>query len=226
MAGQLRELRNNYGSGHGRAYVPEVCKEILDVCVDAALPWCRWALRRLEFVIAGSPIALARDIRGPFVFYSGDVTRRLIAANLSNLPVADQHMLGVAVAHRAATGTFLVRIEGVEACASSTDQELWPPGYREGVVEGLFIGAVGSISVDVASVMNSALILSAHPAAEKAIEALLEKAIHASWSSAFAGNGAGRDAVNAAMQEYARLLVESAREPWGELRRLVTIQPD
>jgi hypothetical protein len=43
MATSLGPLRNTYGTGHGRARVPDVTVEMATVTAEAALVWCRWA---------------------------------------------------------------------------------------------------------------------------------------------------------------------------------------
>jgi hypothetical protein len=84
IATQLRELRNRYGTGHGRAVAPEVAEELVLVSVDAAMLWCRWALRRLQHLIAGAPSTLAYDLEHG-IFRAGELAARLTAANLPDL---------------------------------------------------------------------------------------------------------------------------------------------
>ncbi|MFF3671618.1 hypothetical protein [Microtetraspora malaysiensis] len=130
VAGLLRELRNTYGTGHGRSTLQPVEDEVLETCVDGALLWTRWVLRRLQFLLVGALQPLINDLRiGTFI-------------------PDDQRALGVAVGQRAASNTFTVRIDGVEACAMSQDDAIWPLAYREGVVEGLFIDQFGQLNVD------------------------------------------------------------------------------
>ena len=40
--------------------------------------------------------------------------------------------------------TVLVRIEGVQACASSDSLEQWPLHYRRGLIDGLFFDESGN----------------------------------------------------------------------------------
>lgn len=40
--------------------------------------------------------------------------------------------------------TVLVRIEGVQACASSDSLEQWPLHYRRGLTDGLFFDESGN----------------------------------------------------------------------------------
>jgi hypothetical protein len=44
IAVRLRDLRNDHGTGHGRAIVPDVAEEIMLVSIDAAMLWSRCGL--------------------------------------------------------------------------------------------------------------------------------------------------------------------------------------
>lgn len=186
LAVQLRELRNTYGTGHGRPSLPVVEDEVLETCVDGALLWTRWALRRLQLLIIGDLQPLIVDLRGS-TFSMGSLANRLQAADLPNLPPDDQRLLGVAVGQRAATNTFTVRIDGVEACAASQDPVAWPPGYREGVVEGLFLDQFGQIRVDdgARGPRLAGEVLGPHPDQTRALTELEVKLRRAAWSPEF-----------------------------------------
>lgn len=158
VASQLPELRNKYGTGHGRSVAPEVAEEIALVAVDGALLWVRWALRRLHHVIKGRPDLLIRDLESG-TFYRGDLAERLAAARLNEQSVGDQHLVGFNVARRAMRETFLVMNEGVEACTESIDFERWPTGYRSGLLNGLFLTSDGLIDASPWSVHQAALLL-------------------------------------------------------------------
>ncbi|MFN3002400.1 abortive infection family protein [Mycolicibacterium wolinskyi] len=140
---RLREIRNSFGSGHGRAREPVVELEMVDVTVAAAMLWVRWALRRLESLIFGQPTTLINDLLNGGVFYGGQLAERLRAANIADLDGAMQRRLGNAVGVRAMRETFNVRIEGVEACAESSALDRWPPDYRRGVVYALLLDEAG-----------------------------------------------------------------------------------
>jgi hypothetical protein len=137
IATQFAELRNAFGSGHGRSYEPEVVEEIIAFSVDAAVLWVRWALRRLEQQLYG---ALTPFINDPDhgIFYGQELANRLVPANVQELDEPDQRRLGVAVGQRAMRDAFLAKEQGVEACASGgLDQ--WPAGYRRGLLAGLLL---------------------------------------------------------------------------------------
>ncbi|MEU4048723.1 abortive infection family protein [Streptomyces olivaceus] len=93
LAAQLRELRNSYGTGHGRSTLPLIEDEVIETCVDGALLWTRWALRRLQFLIIGSVQQLVTDLHSS-TFSTGDLATRLQAADLPRLPFENQRRLG------------------------------------------------------------------------------------------------------------------------------------
>lgn len=146
MVTSLGELRNSFGTGHGRAYEPEVVEEMTAVCVDATLLWVRWALRRLEQQMYGALTPLIAGLDGGEIFRQGELADRLRAASLPALAEADQARLAVAVAQRAGRDTFNVRIEGVEACIAG-DLLSWPSGYRKGLLDGLLLTREGTMAL-------------------------------------------------------------------------------
>jgi hypothetical protein len=149
IALNVNHLRRDYGTGHGRQVSPVVFEEHADVAVDAALLWCRWALRRLDVVVEGRSVDLLRDLReGTFV--TGDLSRRLLAADIPNLSPDEQRRLGLAVGRRASRRTFLVLREGVVAAAR--DDLYWTDDYRRGVIDGTFIDDDGFVRATGASV--------------------------------------------------------------------------
>ncbi|MFI2664125.1 abortive infection family protein [Micromonospora carbonacea] len=189
LATQLRDLRNTYGTGHGRSALPVLEDEVLETCVDAALLWTRWALRRLQLVLLGSLQPLIADLRVTS-FSMGALATRLAAADLPHLEPADQRQLGVAVGQRASRNTFTVRIDGVEACALSQDAVAWPLGYREGIVEGLFLDQFGQVHVDeqARAPRLAAEVLAPHPGRRKVLGELAERLCRSAWSEEFRQN--------------------------------------
>ena len=106
----LGNIRNDYGSGHGKARQPEIKGEMLALALDGTLLWLRWALRRLDPFAQGRPEGLIRDIIGDsgggIIFRAGDLADRLKAANLATSDPSHVRAIGLAVGQRAAGGTF------------------------------------------------------------------------------------------------------------------------
>lgn len=147
IARRLGEIRNDLGTGHGRALEPRVESEIYSVGLEAGMLWCRWSLARLSALAFGLPDPLIHDLYRS-TFYRGDLARRLAAARLNELDPAQLRQLGVAVGRRAMRETFLVRDEGVHACADSEDLDQWPPHFRVGVLNGLFFDEQEQLTLD------------------------------------------------------------------------------
>lgn len=170
IARNLGDIRNGFGGGHGRAHVPRVPEEMVRLALDGGLLWVRWALRRLGYFTEGRPDALIEDLAGdtPAVFYSGDLRRRLEAANLVSLEPQHQRAIGVAVGQRAARGTFVVHRDGVEPCLKSDNLVAWPREYRLGLVNGLWFDNDGNVTMTAASVRDALLVLD--PLADCAVE--------------------------------------------------------
>jgi hypothetical protein len=138
-------IRNSFGSGHGRSREPQVEKEMVDIAVPATMLWVRWALGRLAPLILGQPTTLISNLLDGVSFTKGNLAERLRAANIGDLDTSIQKKLGMAIGIRAMRDTFLVQIEGVQACASSDSMDEWPLHYRRGVVDGLFFDDSGKV---------------------------------------------------------------------------------
>jgi hypothetical protein len=52
---RTNRLRNDVGTGHGRAHLADITDEMAEVAADAAILWSRWALRRLGNVLKNYP---------------------------------------------------------------------------------------------------------------------------------------------------------------------------
>ncbi len=185
---QLAELRQAVGTGHGSATRRATLEEHVDVSMDAAVLWCRWAIRRLAAVVDGRHADLIGDLRGGRSFSAGDLARRLRAVNLPTLDEGEQRLIGQAVGRRAASDTFTVRHDGVEVVGPG---EAWPLQYRLGVVEGLFLGEDGFVRSNAAAAACVPNLLadldSAGPGAESVINELMVQVIPSDLSYA---NGA------------------------------------
>jgi len=220
----LPELRNRVGTGHGRALAPEVAEEVVLVSVDMAMMWCRWALRRLRHVIYGRPESLITSLSGGGTFYRGDLTARLEAARLSELAVADQSALGIAVAHRALRDTFLIREEGVERCAQSSDRVAWPEGYRTGLIAGLLINSEGQIETTPWAVRQIGLLLAVidDPVVTLINMAAISKQ---AWLSPRLGTETARMEVQAAMHAEDGRMSSAARSLWWDIGYCIVPPP-
>jgi hypothetical protein len=213
VASQLPELRNKYGTGHGRAVAPEVADELALVAVDGALLWVRWALRRLHHLIKGRPDLLIRDLEGA-TFYRGDLAERLAAARLAEHDEADQYQVGFHIARRALRDTFLVMEEGVVACTESPDLDRWPLGYRIGLLNGLFLTADGLIDATPWSIKQAALLL--QTSADKLTDAIAELAekLHVANYGIRLGDDTARREAELAAQDMRSQVPPVARASW------------
>lgn len=212
MALQLRELRNRYGTGHGRATVHDITDEVIDASVHAALVWVRWALTRLQSVLLGAVGPLMDDLQNG-TFSTGDLAARLEAANIPRLDEAEQHRLGVAVGQRAARQTFNVRLEGIRTCAK--DPRRWPDGYREGVVQGLFVNEDGQAhAYAAASADCAAELLQHHSAPGTVLTGLANVLDSASWSLHFQRDHSD---IIAAMKDALRKMPDEAKPAWNTI---------
>lgn len=222
VVNSLPALRNRYGTGHGRAQAPEVAEEIVLVTVDMAMLWTRWALRRLRHVILGRPENLISYLSSGGRFTRGHLSDRLRAARLADLDPADQSALGVAVAHRAMTGTFLVMDEGVERCAESDDVVEWPEAYRTGLINGLLLDAKGQSDTSVWAVQQIAQLLRSISDPGGVLGGAAEKLDHA-WASSRLDTDETREEVRAAMAAERPRVPAAARAAWDRIRDRVEV---
>ena len=82
VAGALGQLRNDRGTGHGRALPPAVEQEHALTDRDRRpLLWCRWAVRRLEFYMVGDVDVIVSMLQDSW-FRRGLLTVLLNVANL------------------------------------------------------------------------------------------------------------------------------------------------
>ena len=131
MATSLAPLRNHYGTGHGRARVPDVTVEMATVTAEAALVWCRWALGRLGHFLADYPNDLIDAVQT-------GTTRELLAtipgSCASQQPVEVQHRIGFAFGQQSAGGFGNATEVGVEPAMNGGFDE-FPIDYRRGLID-------------------------------------------------------------------------------------------
>jgi hypothetical protein len=216
MALHVNKLRDECGTGHGRAAPSEIDDEVVTVTVEAALLWSRWALGRLGQVIAGRPIEFINDLGGSS-FSTGMIEQRLQDSHLQNLFEVDQRRLGVAIGQRAMRRTFNVLIEGVEACAADPSVDRWPLGYREGLVEGLFLDWQGYINTTDRGVLAAAHILKPHPEMATYLTDLAAKVEQAAWPWYRDDTGLSRAGAVAGIVSATAVLPAEAHPAWARI---------
>lgn len=218
----LREIRNSFGSGHGRAREPVVELEMVDIALAAAMLWTRWALRRLGPLILGQPTTLIDDLLSGAVFYGDQLAERLRAANIGELDEALQQRLGSAVGIRAMRETFNVRIEGVDACAESSALDRWPRGYRRGVVYGLLFDDAGRARTNEWALTTIPAVLG--PVEDQAAE--LTDLMKFLWTERFTTGDWGEDhRLHSTATSLTARFAPAARQIWTEITRLFEPHP-
>lgn len=171
-------IRNQYGGGHGRSRRPHLRDEMVDLALDGALMWCRWSVRRLGLFSEGRPTSLVRDlVEQPATFYSGDLRRRLEAANLSSLELHHQQELGVAVGQRVMRETFVVRWDGLDPCLKSDGLVTWPGGYRIGLLRGLWFNPDGLPTITPQSIRDGLSVIDPVPDAAETLNELVKRVV-------------------------------------------------
>lgn len=187
MATSLATLRNNYGTGHGRAREPDVSVEMATVTLEAAMVWCRWALRRLGHLLADYPNDLIAAVQ------TG--TRRSVlrdkfeAAALSQQPEEVQHRIGVAFGQQSAGGFGNATEVGVEP-AIDGGFDAFPIDYRRGLMEGMLLTGGGSIGLTTYYAPWFVSLLGSLPEqdAHELLERLGAAVVGAPWTEAWRGS--------------------------------------
>lgn len=137
---------------------------MITLALDGGLLWARWALRRLGYFSEGRPNSLIADlVEAPQTFYSGTLSRRLMAANLSELEERYQRSIGIAVGQRVMRGTFVVRWDGLDPCLASDNLCEWPRGYRIGLAYGLWFDPDGYLTLRPQSLLDALDVLGPVP---------------------------------------------------------------
>lgn len=185
IAVTMAEVRNGVGTGHGRTTVPVVPDDLLSIACSGSVGWCAWALERLKISYGTSAVALMRQLNKG-VFTQGVLAQRIVEVDMSSLPVELTYDLGMAVAARAMRETFVVRFEGVHACAVSADLDRWPEAYRRGLVRGLLLNSDDQLEPDVWSIERVADLLGkGHVPVVKEFMTAGDKGIKVGWGPTF-----------------------------------------
>jgi hypothetical protein len=208
----LSEMRGRFGTGHGRPALPGTGEEHSELAYDAAMLWSGWALRRLEPYIAGDVTRLVRDLDGT-TFRRGDLANRLLIANLPRLPAEDQKRLGIAVARRASGGTFVVGEDGIEAV--KPDDAMWPEGYVQGLLAGMFLNKNGYLDISTWKVREAARLIAGSRSPVSVLDKLLNDAARAVVVYQSTTDGDVRRAIGLEIRSLAEVLPDDgSRARW------------
>jgi Abortive infection C-terminus len=210
----LGPMRNQRGTGHGRAEAPDVEAEHACIAGDAAFLWARWALRRLGHYMLGDVPVLVNKLKDD-TFRRGVLAERLRAVDLPQRTPDEARLLGVSVGQRAVRETFLVQEEGVEAAIAAPDR--WSPTYRAGVIEGLLFSVDGTVTSSPPAVDSAARLLALQPDALAVIERLEHLAATAAWTAPAVGSPPSLDEVTEAIRRAAQRLPADLRDPWSHI---------
>ncbi len=229
MAVNLSQIRNSYGSGHGRAREPELRGEMLDLTMDGALMWTRWALRRIDHFASGRPETLIRDLigdpRGQIVFYSGVLGERLKDANLGGIEDKHARAIGMAVGQRAARDTFVVRDEGVVSAINDDSVERWPAPYRLGVASGLLFTPEELPTFTTYNLLQALQICEPVRDAPEEVVALLDRVRTARPPSPLPGSADEADELMWLAERAQEHRPEGEREAWRRLLQYLEESP-
>jgi hypothetical protein len=181
IATSVNAIRNEVGTGHGRARLPEIDDEMASIVYDATFLWCRWALRRLGHLLAGYPNLLLTELN---TAVSRDTLQKHFTdVRVPQLPADIQHAVGVAFGRQAAGGFGNAYVVGVKPAAVQPDLTEFPVPYRLGLAEGMLIDYGGHIGLTAPYVEDLVDVLAPVPGPQgvQAITDLASKAESATW---------------------------------------------
>jgi hypothetical protein len=211
----LSELRNELGTGHGRARVPRISLEAAVAASDAAILWTRWVLARLDEVLGGDVDLLIRELRTQ-IFSRGELDRRFDQVGLDALFADDQQRLGVAVAHRAMRGTGVVRESGLDPLADRAAD--WPEAYRLGIAQGLLLDPGGRLLAQPSFAPVLAAVVT--QMAGQDWQQLQDITTSAPLNPALSADDARRGDLLAAFEAAGSVLPEGSKARWELLTRM------
>ncbi|MFB9238149.1 abortive infection family protein [Plantactinospora siamensis] len=206
IATSLAPIRNGYGTGHGRARVPDVVVEMATLSLESALMWSRWALRRLGHLLADYPNELIASVQ---TGTSRKVLKEKFEASaLAQQPSEVQHRIGVVFGQQSAGGFGNATEVGVEPAVEGGYDE-YPIDYRRGLLEGMLLTGGGSVGLTGFYAPWFVSLLSSLPEreAQSALEALRESVTGAPWIGTWRGSTKVEpaDVVSALRSEGERL---------------------
>jgi Abortive infection C-terminus len=181
IATGVSAIRNEVGTGHGRARLPGIDDEMATIVSDATMLWCRWALRRLGHLLAGYPNLLLAEVNTPVGL--DKLQRHFDEVRMPHQPPDIQHAIGVAFGRQAAGGFGNAFIVGVTPAAELPDLGEFPVSYRLGLAEGMVIDYAGQIGLidSYVSVFVDVLVPVPSSQGVPAIAELAAKAKSATW---------------------------------------------
>ncbi|HMS12292.1 MAG TPA: hypothetical protein PKD80_04260 [Microthrixaceae bacterium] len=202
--GPLFDIANNYwirhnGSGQKREYDHNVWWDWVFHLYLASIRLIQ-ALQARSASEDDSLDELVACIAGA-TWHKGELGRRLDEVGLDKLLPEAQRRVGLAVGRRCARQTFVVIEDGLRACAASSNLEDWPPAYREGLLDGLFLDLDGHLTVEPATAGAAVRVLLPVADTDRRLQVLVERACSAAFSDALGSNPSFRKAAASALQQ-------------------------
>jgi hypothetical protein len=212
MATSLGPLRNTFGTGHGRARVPDVSTEMVTLGVESALVWCRWALRRLAYLLADYPNDLVDAVNTGTT--RAKLREKFDATALAQQPTEIQHRIGVAFGQQSSGGFGNATEVGVEPAIQGGFED-YPISYRRGLLEGMLLNSAGQVGLPEFYAPRFVSLLGSLPDREATVAAehLSSLAEQAPWADNWRGSTHAKplEVIDALRAEGARLTPAAAK---------------
>lgn len=213
----IAPLRNSYGTGHGRARIPDVVEEMATVVLESAMLWSRWALRRLGHMLADYPNDLIAAVQT--ASSRAVLKEKFSAAVLPQQSEDIQRSIGVAFGQQSAGGFGNATDVGVDPAINGGFEE-FPVPYRLGLLEGMLISPGGAIGLTEFYTPRFVDLLGTVPErdAKVLIGDLVQKASAATWPQMWRNTSPVTPTdVVAALREHSQRLPTNLRVPLDEL---------
>jgi len=220
----IAPLRNAYGTGHGRARVPDVVEEMATVVLESAMLWSRWALRRLGHMLADYPNDLIAAVQTGTS--RAALQERFTAAVLPQQSEEIQRSIGVAFGQQSAGGFGNATVVGVEPAINGGYDE-FPIPYRLGLIEGMLFTPGGAIGMTEFYAPRFVDLLTSVPQREARpqLDELINTAGSATWVERWRSDTPVTPAdVIAALREQSVRLPTQLQEPFEAL--CSALEPD
>lgn len=210
---ELGQLRNEVGTGHGRASTPDVLGEHAEIAADAVTVWARWALRRLPAFINSDLNDLLLLLQSG-TFYKGTLRNRLDAIGLSSLEAGDAHALGLAIGRRTVGETFMVRIEGINPVIAQPGQ--FSSEFRSGLIGGLLFDVNGALSTTTSAVNLAVDLLLVDDDIVERLNEIGPTISTAGWVAPYGSPPPTIEAISATSEAAANRLPADVRRQWKD----------